>query len=123
MLDLLEKNRNEDLRRLVTPEYLQDKIKTLEGDFKIRFEERFNLINQSIESQFKEVFQKCTSLALARVSKQDFENNFEAMRIDLRQMNKELEHAVAMAEYVYQRAQQPEKIAGDAISEEELSVS
>ena len=119
MLDLLEKNRNEDLRRLVTPEYLQDKIKTLEGDFKIRFEERFNLINQSIDSRFKEVFQKCTSLALARVSKQDFENNFEAMRIDLREMNNEVAHAVAMAEYVYQRAQVPEKVVHKAASEEE----
>ncbi len=45
MLDLLQKNRNEDLRRLVTPEYLQDKIRTLEGDLKISFKDRFDVIS------------------------------------------------------------------------------
>jgi hypothetical protein len=35
------------------------------------------------------------------VSKQDFDNNFEAMRIDLREMNNKVAHAVAMAEHVY----------------------
>lgn len=45
MLDLLEKNRSEDLSRLVTPEYLQDKIRTLETDFKIKFEERFDFFD------------------------------------------------------------------------------
>jgi len=45
MLDLLEKNRSEDLRRLVTPEFVQDKINSLELDFKIKFEERFDVID------------------------------------------------------------------------------
>lgn len=45
MLDLLEKNRKDDLRRLVTPEFLQDRINILEQDFKFRFEERFNALN------------------------------------------------------------------------------
>ena len=123
MLDLLQKNRNEDLRRLVTPEYLQDKIRTLEGDLKISFKDRFDVISQGIDSRFKEIFQKCTSLALAKVSKQDFDNNFEAMRIDLREMNNEVAHAVAMAEHVYQRAQQPNSSNKEVIFEEELSVS
>lgn len=45
MLDLLQKNRNEDLRRLVTPEYLQDKIRSLEVDLKIGFKDRFNMLS------------------------------------------------------------------------------
>lgn len=55
MLDLLEKNRNEDRKRLVTPEYLQDKLNTLELDFKLRFEQRFDVINQTIDARFEEI--------------------------------------------------------------------
>lgn len=55
MLDLLEKNRNEDHKRLVTPEYLQDKLNTLELDFKLRFEQRFDVINQTIDARFEEI--------------------------------------------------------------------
>ena len=106
MLDLLEKNRGEDLHRLVTAEYVQDKMKTLETDFKIRFEERFDFFDQLIKQRFAEIFDKCTSVALSKVSKQQFEDNFEAMRIDLRDLSSEVTHAIAMAEFVYSRAQE-----------------
>lgn len=45
------------------------------------------------------------------------------MRIDLREMSNEVAHAVAMAEYVYQRAQLPENPPKRAASEDEQSVS